>query len=141
MDVASLLLLLLLAALGWFWFDSLSALEVARAAGKRVCNDADVQFLDDTVASTGVALVRDKSGRRLLRRTYRFEFSETGNSRLEGRLVVLGRRVESVTLEPYQILSCADTGGGLQQLPSACSSQDAPCPTCGTDSISKETQS
>ena len=104
MDVASLLLLLLLAALGLFWFDSLSALEVARAAGKRVCKDVDVQFLDDTVANIGLALVRDHSGRRVLRRTYRFEFSETGDSRLEGRLVVLGRRVESVTLEPYQML-------------------------------------
>ena len=104
MDVASLLLLLLLAALGLFWFDSLSALEVARAKGKRVCNDANVQFLDDTVANIGLALVRDQSGRRVLRRTYRFEFSETGDSRLEGRMVMLGRRVESVTLEPYQML-------------------------------------
>ena len=104
MDVASLLLLLVLAALGWFWFDSLSAHEAARAMGKRVCNDAGVQFLDDTVANIGLALVRDKSGHRVLRRTYRFEFSETGDSRREGRLVVLGRNVESVTLEPYQIL-------------------------------------
>ncbi len=109
MDVASLLLLLSLAALGWFWFDSLSALEAARAAGKRVCDKANVQFLDDTVAGVGLALARDKHGRRVLRRTYRFAFSETGNSRLEGRLVVLGRMVESVTLEPYQILHEADT--------------------------------
>ncbi len=109
MDVASLLLLLSLAALGWFWFNSLSALEVARTAGKRVCGKANVQFLDDTVASVGLALVRDKYGRRVLRRTYRFAFSETGNSRLEGRLVVLGRMVESVTLESYQILHEADT--------------------------------
>ena len=104
MDVASLLLLLVLAALGWFWFDSLSALEAARAAGKKTCNDANVQFLDDTVANIGLALVRDESGRRVLRRTYRFEFSETGDSRREGRLIVLGRTVESVSLEPYQIL-------------------------------------
>ena len=104
MDVASLLLLLVLTALGWFWFDSLSALETARAVGKRACCDANVQFLDDTVANIGLALVRDKYGRRVLRRTYRFEFSETGDSRREGRLVVFGRRVEPVTMEPYQIL-------------------------------------
>ncbi len=104
MDVISLLFLLLLAALGWFWFDSLCALEVARDMGKKICGDTNVQFLDDTVASISLALVRDKSGRRVLRRTYRFEFSETGNSRLEGRLVVLGNKIESVTMEPYQIL-------------------------------------
>ena len=104
MDIVSLLLLLLLMALGWFWFASLRALEIARNTGKQVCRNANVQFLDDTVASIGLALVRDKSGRRVLRRTYRFEFSETGNTRLEGRLVLLGSNIESVTMEPYQIL-------------------------------------
>jgi hypothetical protein len=104
MDVTSLLLLLLLAALVWFWSASLRALEIARQAGRRVCSEADVQFLDDTVAGISLALARDAHGRRVLRRTYRFEFSETGNSRLEGHLVLLGRRVESVTMEPYQIL-------------------------------------
>ncbi len=104
MDVISLLFLLLLAALGWFWFDSLRALEIARNIGKQVCINANVQFLDDTVASIALALVRDKSGRRVLRRTYRFEFSETGDTRLEGRLILLGGKIESVTMEPYQIL-------------------------------------
>ncbi len=104
MDVLSMLFLLVLAALGWFWFDSMHALEIARKAGKRACDDAHVQFLDDTVAGTSLALVRAKSGRRVLRRSYRFEFSETGNTRLEGRLILLGHRIESVTMEPYQML-------------------------------------
>lgn len=104
MDMTSALFLLLLAALWWFWFSSLHALEIARNAGKHACSDADVQFLDDTVASISMALAWDKSGRRVLRRTYRFEFSETGNTRLEGRLILLGDKIESVTMEPYQIL-------------------------------------
>lgn len=104
MDVTSLAFLLLLAALGWFWFDSVHAIEIARKAGKRACNEADVQFLDDTVAGIALALVRDKSGRRVLRRTYRFEFSDTGDSRLEGQLILLGDKVESVLMEPYRML-------------------------------------
>jgi len=104
MDTFSLLFLIVLAAFGWFWFDSMHALEIARKAGRRICEDAHVQFLDDTVAGTALALVRDKTGRRVLRRTYRFEFSETGNTRLEGQLIVLGDRIESVTMEPYQML-------------------------------------
>ena len=100
MDVISVVFLILLAALGWFWFNSLRALEIARKAGKRACNKANVQFLDDTVAGTALTLVRDRSGRRVLRRTYRFEFSETGNTRLEGQLILLGDRVESLTMEP-----------------------------------------
>lgn len=104
MDITSLLFLLLLLAAAWFWFDSLRALEVARRAGRRVCREASVQFLDDTVARISLGVARDPSGCRVLRRTYRFEFSETGNTRLEGRLILLGDRVESVTMEPYQIV-------------------------------------
>ena len=103
MDILSLLFLVMLAAFGWFWFDSMHVLEIARKAGKRACDDAHVQFLDDTVAGIALALMRDKAGRRVLRRTYRFEFSETGNSRLEGQLILLGHRIESVTMEPYQM--------------------------------------
>lgn len=98
------LILLILAALVWFWIDSLRALEVARYAGKRACKNYDVQFLDDAVSGIALALVRDEFGRLAIRRTYRFEFSETGNSRLEGRLTLLGTKVESVIMEPYQIL-------------------------------------
>jgi hypothetical protein len=105
MDITSLLFLFVLAVLGWFWLDSIYALEIARKAGKHACDSANVQFLDDTVAGIALSLVRDNSGRRVLRRTYRFEFSETGNTRLEGRLVLLGYRVDSVTMEPYQIIS------------------------------------
>jgi len=98
------LVLLLLAALVWFWIDSMRALDTARNAVKIVCNKYDVQFLDDAVSGIALALVRDEPGRLALRRTYRFEFTETGNSRLEGRLTLLGTKVESVIMEPYQIL-------------------------------------
>lgn len=104
MDFISLTLLLLLVVLGWFWLDSIRTLEIARKAGRSVCSDANVQFLDDTVAGIAIKLVRDQSGHRVLRRTYRFEFSETGDNRLEGQLTVLGGKVESVTMEPYRML-------------------------------------
>ena len=104
MDTLSLLALLIITALGWFWLHSIRILELAREAGRRACAKEDLQFLDDTVASTKLQLARDDNGRRLLRRTYRFEFTETGNNRREGEVVMLGGRVESVTMEPYQIL-------------------------------------
>jgi len=103
-DFASLIVLLALGALVWFWLHSLRILEIARFAGKQVRDRTGVQFLDDTVASTRLGLARDVNGRRILRRTYRFEFSETGNSRREGEVIMLGDRVETVTMEPYQIV-------------------------------------
>jgi len=104
MDILSLLALLVIIALGWFWLHSIRILEIARDAGRRACAKEELQFLDDTVASTNLALDRDASGRRILRRTYRFEFTETGNNRREGEIIMLGERVESVTMEPYEIL-------------------------------------
>ena len=66
--------------------------------------DANLQFLDDTVARISLSLAHNKSGRRVFRRNYRFEFSETGNTRLEGKIILLGDKIESVAMEPYQIL-------------------------------------
>lgn len=104
MDFTDLLFLLLLAALAGFWLDSLRALETARNAGKRACNSAGVQFLDDTVTVTSLALRRNAGGQMAIRRTYRFEFSDTGDNRLEGTLVLLGARVESVEMEPFRFV-------------------------------------
>ncbi|MFA5371014.1 MAG: DUF3301 domain-containing protein [Sideroxydans sp.] len=104
MDFASLLVLVVLGLLVWFWLHSIRILEIAREAGRLICKQTGVQFLDDTVASIKLQLVRDSNGRRILRRTYRFEFTETGNSRREGEVVMLGARVETVTMEPYQIM-------------------------------------
>lgn len=104
MDILSLLGLFLLVALGWFWLNSLHILEIARNAGRQACINADVQFLDDTVAGIGLGIARNDLGRRVLRRTYRFEFTETGNTRLEGQVIMLGNKIESVTMDPYQIL-------------------------------------
>lgn len=104
MDILSILVLLAIIAVGWFWLHSIRILEIARDAGRRACARDELQFLDDTVASTCLALDRDSSGRRILRRTYRFEFTETGNTRREGEIVMLGDQVESVTMDPYEIL-------------------------------------
>jgi hypothetical protein len=108
MDFASLLLLVVMGLLVWFWLHSLRILEIAREAGRLICKQTGVQFLDDTVASTRLQLARDANGRRILRRTYRFEFTETGNTRREGEVVMLGERIESVTMEPYRIMDEGD---------------------------------
>ena len=101
MDFMSLIYMMVLVALGWFWLNSIRVLEIARNAGKQACIRAEVQFLDDTVAGIGIKLVRNQSGRRVLQRTYRFEYSETGNNRIEGKVIMLGETVDLVTMHPY----------------------------------------
>jgi len=91
-----------LAAL-WLWTDSLSARESAVVAGREACARYGVQLLDETVSFARLRLARDENGRLRLRRTYVFEFSETGNNRRQGAVVLLGARVEDMQMEPYQV--------------------------------------
>lgn len=94
-------LLGLVAAAG-YWLEAMRGKELARAAGKRACEQAQVQFLDDTVELVRVRVQRDGGGRLGLRREYRFEFSDDGSVRRRGELALLGRRVVRVALEPHR---------------------------------------
>ena len=87
----------------YFWIDSLRAREHAVAAGRSACERYGVQLLDDTVAVAWLRFARDEDGRLRLRRTYTFEFSDTGNNRRHGTIVMLGARVEDLHLEPYML--------------------------------------
>lgn len=85
--------LLCFAALAWFWLDSLKAREAAVRAARTACEAEGLLFLDDTVAIAGLKPSRDEKGRFALQRAYDFEFSDTGNNRRAGSIVLLGRRV------------------------------------------------
>lgn len=89
------------ALLAWLWYDSMRARERAVAAGRGACEREQLQFLDDTVECTSVRPARDEHGRARLRRIYRFEFSDTGDNRRAGRIVMLGGEVESLTMDPF----------------------------------------
>jgi hypothetical protein len=98
-----LLALAIALAGAWLWLDSLRAREHAIAAGRAACARYGVQLLDETVAFTRLRLARDDNGRLCLRRTYVFEFSETGDNRRQGAIVMLGARLEDLRLEPYRV--------------------------------------
>jgi len=90
-----------LALLAWLWYDSMTARERAVAAGRGACERERLQFLDDTVECVSVRAARDTDGRARIRRVYRFEFSDTGDNRRSGRIVMLGADVESLTMDPF----------------------------------------
>jgi hypothetical protein len=90
-------------AVAWLWNDSLRARERAVAAGRAACGRYGLQFLDETVAFVKLRPARDEEGRLRLRRTYAFEFSDTGDNRREGVIVTLGGELADVQLEPYRI--------------------------------------
>ena len=85
------------------WTDSLRARERAVRAGRSACERYRLQFLDDTVSFARLRLARNDGGELRIARTYTFEFSDTGNNRRQGAIVMLGGEVQDLHLEPYRI--------------------------------------
>jgi len=99
MDLLDLFGLLLFAALAWLWLDSLKAREAAVAAAKAACAGEALLLLDDTVAIASVRPSRDDLGHFRVRRTYAFEYTDTGHERRPGSIAMLGSRVLAIDLD------------------------------------------
>ena len=102
MDFLDLLGLLLLGGTGWLWFDSLRAREAAVAAAKAACAEEDLLLLDDTVAIARLRFARDGDGVLRIQRVYGFEYSDTGNDRHAGSVVMLGSRIVVINIRLRQ---------------------------------------
>ena len=97
------LAIVLIGAGALLWADSLRARERAVSAGRAACERYAVLFLDDTVSFARMRVARDEEGRLKIVRTYTFEFSETGNNRRQGAIVMLGQELRDIHLEPYRV--------------------------------------
>ena len=91
--------LLILAAVGAWWWLSMQAREHAVRAARNACRTFEVQLLDETVALRGLRPLRAADGRLRLRRLYQFEFTRSGGERYRGHVALLGARLMDVHLE------------------------------------------
>ena len=106
MSFSFLLGFLLAAGVGLLiWRDCLGAREQAHAASVRACQQSGVQFLDDTVALERLWWRRDRDGRLKVERLYLFEFTDTGQRRRVGSVLLVGWRVELVHMEGEGLLA------------------------------------
>lgn len=96
LSIPLLLGVIFAAALLWFWQDSLGTRERANFAAQGACERMGLQFLDGTMAFARISLSRDSAGRLCLRRTYIFDYTAGSIDRLQGFVLLLGKRVESI---------------------------------------------
>lgn len=94
--MSNLLALAMLGLLGVLVLDGLRAREQALLLCRRACQARGLQLLDSTVALHRMAPSWQGQGLRL-RRVYRFEFSEEGEERRSGYVVLRGRALEEVS--------------------------------------------
>ncbi|MGH8373000.1 MAG: DUF3301 domain-containing protein [Gammaproteobacteria bacterium] len=117
--LTAILLLLALCATAWFWNDSLRARDRVITTCNRLCHNAGVQFLDETVALSGLRLQRSSGGSLEFARRYSFEYSETGSDRWQGYALLAGSRVESVQLHGPDGVTILGTPHSTTALPAS----------------------
>jgi hypothetical protein len=98
---ADLLLIILMLATIAYWLDSIRSKELAREAGRRACKKYQLTFLDDTVVIRKLRLRRDYSGKLNFYREYQFEFTQDGEFRYKGMVIMLGKIVQKISMDAY----------------------------------------
>lgn len=97
--------LLALGLLAWLWLASLKSREIAVRAARQACADDHLQLLDDSVSLLRLRFERDDHGVLGLRREYAFDYSDTGNNRRTGRVILVGDRVDMIDVGLFLISS------------------------------------
>lgn len=98
------LILLGLLVSGWlYWWSAAGIKEIALEAAKGHCRDADVQLLDQCIVLDRFWFRRDEIGKIRVWRSFIFEFASTGEIRYKGRVILLGRQILAIQLDPYRV--------------------------------------
>ncbi len=95
----SLLIILFLATLAWFWLNSIRAKEIAMQASAVACQQIQAQFLDQTASLKKLRFTRNAKGRLGFQRIYSFDFSRDRECRSKGYVEIRGHQVTKVYLD------------------------------------------
>ena len=85
-------------AVAWYWQDCLRSREFALKKCRSLCDEHNVQFLDQSVHVARTRLSKTARHNLFIRRFYAFEFSIGGADRHHGVAVISRERVEYLSL-------------------------------------------
>ena len=92
--MSTLLILMIAGVIAFFTFSAArAAAERAAQIGRDACEAAGVQWLDQSMHATGMRVRRKEDGWLGFERSYRFDYSEDGQNRHIGRVVLLGDKL------------------------------------------------
>lgn len=100
---SELFMIMLFTVMFLYWQSAQKVKEIALAATIRHCYDMELQMLDGYIALQSMSLKKDRRGQLHIVRAYLFEFSSTGAERYNGKILMFGRRIESMQLDPYRV--------------------------------------
>ena len=88
-----ILLLLFLGLVVWCWQSNLRYREYTIIQCRKVCNEMNMQLLDQTVTLSSIRFRKDIDGKFKPLLKYNFEISMDGVSRCNGYVILLGFRI------------------------------------------------
>lgn len=103
LDLKALVWLTVLGLFIYYCWRAFQAKDRAFIAARRHCEKMQVQMLDQSVYLRKLWIKRDTRGRPGLWRAFYFEFTVTGGDRYFGRVLMLGRHIHSVELDPHRL--------------------------------------
>lgn len=89
-DIYDLALLLPTLMLLMYWWRTTEQKSVAVAAARTYCKDRNLQLLDETLVFRHFRLERDSRNKRRVCRTYEFDYSQAGEDRHTGEIILSG---------------------------------------------------
>jgi len=88
--------------LAWYWWQAKAIKDSVLKAAHRYCKSMDVLLLDDAVYLRGLWFKRDPQGSLRVWRRFLFDFATTGEERYTGRVIMLGRKIVHMELDPHR---------------------------------------
>jgi len=104
-----LLIATLLTLAGGLWMTTMRSRDVARYVVREICQQHNLQLLDQTVALRKIRFGRRSNGNLNLRRQFRFDYSDNGFHRRDGMIWMLGDQPQWISFE-------SDGGRVIEQL-------------------------
>lgn len=99
----NILLMFLVGFILYYWWQSGEYKGRALKLAAQYCQQHDLQLLDQSMVISGYWPHRNERGAWVIRRTYDFEFTSTGQQRYRGRLTLMGFQLDKIELEAYQL--------------------------------------
>lgn len=90
-----LTIIMLLALLGYYWFNQVNALDASRTAGKQVTRQKGWVFLDDSLLQKKIR-IKPRFGKLAWQREFEFEFSDVDARRYTGIITHHGGTVTEI---------------------------------------------
>lgn len=102
LNIETIFLLVAILLVVYIWFESLRLREFVIKHCNHLCQESDLQMLDQTVALISLSLKKTSNGGLALKRKYQFEVSGNGVDRFPGYITLFGSSIIESRLEGPQ---------------------------------------